>query len=1825
MQEIDLTPGRGNKLFYLWRASRDRLKYIFLFLGLWAINVSQAQIGPNCTHINASIGVNDSASIMVHELVTNIATLAAQGDSVDVEIVGSYGQRIFYVQNVGGMYEIMLYACPYIGRQLKVNVSITGGGGSCWSYLTFKQGNGPVILGRSKTVYCFDPLVHGGHIHDVPPQATVPCRGSEDATFVADWITAKHCDADSLGTAANDTAKIILREYEAFDKEGRRGAGYDTIYVLRLPQITVDNAFCPEKDTVYCGTGGKLGPYMVAGRAFNYGAADSIERFQAIAFIKTEYNKETGLLEFYPNEFDPKCGVSVHVDAWPVGLSECSSQYKVNVEIKQSCYGTPGLYDAIGRSDVTADFVNTYHPKHWYYSRSTSSADITVDTGGIDVSAFYGGTDLPNPALKQIGATGASSAFLRSYDENEYARMCVNIPQDGDLSFTISGSDGVNAGYRLNGDFVAVPAGFSTTLALEACDEFCFEDRGTLGGITAFIDGWMETAVAAPLDSIAPGYWRCEFWVVDLDTLPPIVECALDAKANEDLIHDDTLFIPASSHDCASHSYIPPVYVHDDWSGVKYVKAIVPGIATLVLEQSEEDHYLYESHKQVKIPHGNDATPIYYEAYDSCHNLGYDTCWVKVKDYTKPVAICDKGVTVGLSGKKVWVDAEVFDEGSWDNCEVNLLLARRANWYESCVDLCDKTVWCCTNEHYDTLHCAKLEKDKHVDEVEAHYAKYLEWLCNDYVECGEIIYNSWQYALMKHATLKCVDHPYEVDDHYFKQLFKECYRGYRSAYGYSRVGGLGPEIGNVEGYEHILEYNDIDDSDAVKYCFDEFKQLPGVYGWSDAEIQSEMDLYEQIGGGWSDAVPFDCEDACEEVMVELLVMDYWCNWSKCWTWVKVEDKTPVTIAHEVADQEITCAAYKKSKYYYGDEPHPVSIEYIVEQAKTGDADALAALDERFGGYEKVWKDEYGNIPDATYGYYLDEHCTCETIEKKVKEHDPHLGYVWKTISYDTCWTYYDTIHAYNGQVVANCAKAIECHQEVWCEFDHCGQGYIYRKWKLVPGCPPGEGHYDQGHRRDTVTRKQLIWVGNNCELEKGMFYKPHETTVYTCGIEYDEAGNAVGALSPEVVGQPEYLFDDDCRIVGISHSDKVFKIVGGDEACYKVVRTWYFMDWCYLGGKPDNASYWWLDPQYAGHTITWEQKIIVQDTLEPVCTFTEELDVVEAAGCAYTLDQEVTVTDACGALSYHYELFEIIKEEKESVDSGGDDLEGTETSFHVVIPDLTTGSYQLKVRVTDECQNESYCIDYFDIVTGKKPAAICITSLTAELTPWDVDQDGEIDTAVVTVWADEFDRSSAPACGSEGEISFRIEILDGEDDDTWEEDADSINVGCEHVGTQTIRLWVIDERGSFDYCDVLLVVQNNMGGCPDIDDTDKGRLLGNIINENGSMIEQVDVSATGENLVASLVTGADGLYDFQIPMGMLTTITPTKDIAHTNGVSTMDLILLQKHIVGMETMDSPYKLIAADVNKDGFINALDLLEMRKLILGEISMYQNNTSWRFLLKDFEFETENPQSELFPERLVISVDQPQMKRDFLGIKIGDLDLDSDPAKRSARSANQLVFHTEDRDLVKGEQIIVPFKVDQSQSYEGFQFTLDIASQVVSISDVIGNQQLNLDASNFGLKREKEGTVTLSWHTDFATDLMDETVFAIVLDVKSNGRLRDVVSMNGVVTEAISYPASRPSQGIALNFTDAVGKNSLELFQNEPNPFTESTTIRFNLPQAMHASLKIYDVSGKMLKEISGDFSKGLNKVQYDAEELSVKGMLYYELNADGSKISKKMIIQ
>ncbi len=1695
---------------------------LLLFVGT---TVSLAQSSPNCTNINASIDANGYAVVEVGEFVTNCAA----AEPLNYVVYNQFGGVVQTGTAVACDDEIRIPACNAIGRTYKVHFS--NAAGSCWSDLTFKQGNGPTVVGNKYYLWCLDPEVsdiglyldrfYGNDDDKYEPAIDrkygyVPCRDSVEARHVTDWIDAFPC------IPGEDFAKIIYREFEAFDKDGRRGTAFDTICVYRLPEI-VENIYCPEKDTVYCGDFTNVGPYWLVPRL------DSVTGEQVGTDCDTIYLLTAGASSKCPNfktiAFDPKCGVDMLVSCWEFP-NICSPQYKVTLSIKQTCW---------------------------------------------------------------------SEAF------------------DGD----------------------------------------CVADG----------DGPVE---------VAPGYYECTFWIIDLDTLPPYAEPKYD-KINEhnlvkygDHCYDTPVFpgatlgvhyapiilVPTTSHDCAAHTYIPPICAYDNWSGIKQVKARIEGVGSWVATAGAVCDFVhknppvlrsskngkgtcYEFHQPVKLPKSEYPYTVMYEVIDNCHQIDTIYGYLLVKDQTRPVAVADKGVTVSLSGKKVWVYADTFDEGSWDNCDLNLILARRTDWYEACIDLCKdpKIEWCATGGHKDTLWTAYLSDDKHVDEVEAHYAKFLKWMWEDGTPCGELIYNAWQYDLMKYATLYCKPHPYPVDNKYFRGIFEGAYYDYLNRWGCDRSPNAPPAPLTATAPAGVggssWTHRDLDPGPGVKYCFDDWKCITGKdfcpSGYSDFELNEKefkklVDLYEQIGGGWSEAVAFDCEDACGPVTVELLVMDYWCNWSKAWTKVWVEDKTPVTVKKDVVDAEISCYTYRSNRYSYPGQAHPVSLEWIIDRSKTGEQAAYDALDDILGGYCKAWVDPYGNFVDEKGVeidcdiIYSDSVCVCTTIYDKVLKYDEHFGYIWVEEATDSCYYKKVDLKLQKGIVAVNCAENVQCAQDVWCEFDHCGQGYIFRKFKIWQGCPAGsEAH--SPHRVDTIYRHQRIWVGNECRLNKKMFELPYdEVTIYDCGItsDPDGSGNVGGLASPEYTGYPVYTFDDDCRIVGIGYEDQVFKIVGGNEGCYKIIRTWYFADWCPSKGDEflgEGTGKWWINRGYQDYCI---QKILIIDTVPPECIITGPVEnggVISAAGCEYDFHATVDVEDACGVIAYYWEL--INDETKAVVKAGSGSLNrDVADDFGVHVAGLLSGDYTLKARVTDECQNESYCKYDFTLETGKKPTPVCITSLTVDLTPWDSNGDGVADSAHAKLWANEFDRSSQAPCGvDDSALEFYIE-LGGSDSPAGL--TSELIVTCENLGTQMVRVWVKSPTGSYDFCDVLLVVQDNNGACGDISSAVRGVVLTELDTE----VEKVEIRAQLQNgTLLNGVTDVLGAYRVATSVvGQKVIVTPVKNTEPDNGVSTLDLVKIQRHILGKEMLESRFREVAADVNNDGRISALDLLEIRRLILGKVDGFENVNSWKFFSK-------------VDNKEVYTIDNIQgiMQLDWTGVKMGDVDLSNDPSRSAGRSGKSLVFNVDNAQMIAGNQYRVDFRANNFEDITGYQFTINLDRNAVKVLNVEGGA-LELTADNFGLSKMDQGLVTTSWNgADGMSIDRDEVVFSLIVEAVNSVSLSDVVAVNSRVTSAEAYNSADQVHDVALNFVQGGAvQTGFALYQNEPNPFRETTLIGFNLPEAMSATITVYDVTGKVLKIVEGDYAKGYNNVNLTRSDFKVNGVLYYQLDTEAFTATKKMIV-
>lgn len=98
--------------------------------------------------------------------------------------------------------------------------------------------------------------------------------------------------------------------------------------------------------------------------------------------------------------------------------------------------------------------------------------------------------------------------------------------------------------------------------------------------------------------------------------------------------------------------------------------------------------------------------------------------------------------------------------------------------------------------------------------------------------------------------------------------------------------------------------------------------------------------------------------------------------------------------------------------------------------------------------------------------------------------------------------------------------------------------------------------------------------------------------------------------------------------------------------------------------------------------------------------------------------------------------------------------------------------------------------------------------------------------------------------------------------------------------------------------------------------------------------------------------------------------------------------------------------------------------------------------------------------------------------------------------------------------------------------------------------------------------------------------------------------------------------------LSTTGISGNNEIpagfKLMQNYPNPFNPSTTIKFALPNSGNVSLKVFDITGKLVSEmINGKLEAGNHEIYFNASNLS-SGAYFYKLETQGFSDIKKMML-
>lgn len=449
------------------------------------------------------------------------------------------------------------------------------------------------------------------------------------------------------------------------------------------------------------------------------------------------------------------------------------------------------------------------------------------------------------------------------------------------------------------------------------------------------------------------------------------------------------------------------------------------------------------------------------------------------------------------------------------------------------------------------------------------------------------------------------------------------------------------------------------------------------------------------------------------------------------------------------------------------------------------------------------------------------------------------------------------------------------------------------------------------------------------------------------------------------------------------------------------------------------------------------------------------------------------------------------------------------------------------------------------------------------------------------------------------------------------------------LGPVTVEMRVWDSgrfkagttQGS-DFCSTRLTLIDNLGGCGE------GTLvsLGGVVQTEGvEMMGNVELLLKAElpEYTQSTKTNEEGKYEFKnLPINIDYSIEAKKENDYLNGVNTLDLVQIQRHILGIQKLSNPYKMIAADADGDKAIRVNDIVTLRKMILGITDKIEGMPSWRFV--DASDRMENGP---WPFREVIShveLHEEAMKNNFIGVKLGDVDgtASVNAVSKTTQPRNEGVRLTaEEREVKAGEEIEVILKAATFTEVYGMQMSMSHAGM-----ELVSAEGRAIEMTGEHIGKVRNDLTTVSWSSDRAkTAEQGSEVMKLTFRAVKGGKLSEMLQITSEVTNAEAYTGSDMERsGVSL---DIRGRDELQfvIYQNEPNPWKTSTMIRYDLPEAGAVKVTISDITGRIIRTYDSKGNAGENTLNVTREQLNgATGIMIYKIESGSFNAQKKMMV-
>lgn len=704
----------------------------------------------------------------------------------------------------------------------------------------------------------------------------------------------------------------------------------------------------------------------------------------------------------------------------------------------------------------------------------------------------------------------------------------------------------------------------------------------------------------------------------------------------------------------------------------------------------------------------------------------------------------------------------------------------------------------------------------------------------------------------------------------------------------------------------------------------------------------------------------------------------------------------------------------------------------------------------------------------------------------------------------------------------------------------------------------------------------------------------------------------IGELEPDDLPPPNnepVLHRGSCDMVTFNHDDTFYDFSGTSQACFKILREWRVIDWCQY--DPETGAGLWTDVQIIKVHNT------VPPTVDPVMDLTVcTNDTLCGPG---TVQLEATGSDECTDDVNLEWIVTIDLDNNLSLDDNIGPVSGPGVSFEYILP---LGTHRILYSLEDLCGNVTTVEQFITMVSCKPPSAKCM-DIILTLMPVDLNGDDTIDWGMITLNASQLDAGSDHACGNPVTIAFS----DNPNDTV-------MTFECDDIGSNPVDMWVIDNNLNTDFCTAMVIIQDNAGHCPPLPPVQGGLIGGSVLTSDQRPLEEANINLAGSTLNPEH-SDEEGKFLFpEMPFGDDYEVVPGKDGDDINGVSTIDLLIIQKHLLGIAPFQTPYQFIAADANHSGTISATDILELRKLILGITTELPATTSWRFLDAGYQFtDPANPLGEDFPESYMIApFSTDMMAVDFVAVKIGDLNQSAETTANiqnveTRNASKDIVLSTLDMPLAAREQVRLPVTISDAGGVEAMQFTLTFDPSRIRL---LGVEQGELQGDLvWSMHKIRDGYITISWFdTESIPDDKPRKFLNLIIQAGNNEvSPASVFAINSDLTEAeaLRNNGTRPEiRWAGIELGGVAVEDQLILHQNRPNPFSDVSYIPFTVSGKGEVILIITNSYGEEVYRSRKQCSPGYNQFEIRASQLKHTGVLFYTVKTESSSQTNRMII-